>query len=284
VENNLKIEMLYDYPRLEEKLIIDKLKANNCEVILTNINNKPLQLGERIADVSLVRSVSMYKSLYAAALRESGGGIAVNSSYTILICGDKILTLSKIKNAGLNVPRSIVAMDTESAQAAYRALKKPFVDKPPIGSWGRLVSLVTDTVSWRSLLEHRQMLPSQQLKIHIMQDYIETNNRDIRAIVIGGEVLGAMYRISIGDEWRANIALGGKPVQRKLDPVLEEISIKAAESVKGDFISVDILEDSSGMLYVNEVNGVPEFKGFMEATGIDVASELVKFLIGVSKK
>ncbi len=276
--------MLYDYPRLEEKLIIDKLKANNCEVILTNINNKPLQLGERIADVSLVRSVSMYKSLYAAALRESGGGIAVNSSYTILICGDKILTLSKIKNAGLNVPRSIVAMDTESAQAAYRALKKPFVDKPPIGSWGRLVSLVTDTVSWRSLLEHRQMLPSQQLKIHIMQDYIETNNRDIRAIVIGGEVLGAMYRISIGDEWRANIALGGKPVQRKLDPVLEEISIKAAESVKGDFISVDILEDSSGMLYVNEVNGVPEFKGFMEATGIDVASELVKFLIGVSKK
>ncbi|MEM1517635.1 MAG: lysine biosynthesis protein LysX [Nitrososphaerota archaeon] len=280
----MKIEMLYDYPRLEEKLIIDKLKANNCEVILTNINNKPLQLGERIADVSLVRSVSMYKSLYAAALRESGGGIAVNSSYTILICGDKILTLSKIKNAGLNVPRSIVAMDTESAQAAYRALKKPFVDKPPIGSWGRLVSLVTDTVSWRSLLEHRQMLPSQQLKIHIMQDYIETNNRDIRAIVIGGEVLGAMYRISIGDEWRANIALGGKPVQRKLDPVLEEISIKAAESVKGDFISVDILEDSSGMLYVNEVNGVPEFKGFMEATGIDVASELVKFLIGVSKK
>jgi len=280
----LMIEMLYDYPRLEEKLIIDKLKANSCEVILTNINNKPLTLGERIADISLVRSVSMYKALYAAALRESGGGIAVNSSYTISICGDKILTLSKIKNAGLKVPRSIVAMDTESAQAAYRAFKKPFVDKPPIGSWGRLVSLVTDTISWRSLLEHRQMLPTQQLKVHIMQDYIETNNRDIRAIVVGGKVLGAMYRVSIGDEWRTNIALGGKPVQRKLDSELEEMTIKAAESVKGDFISVDILEDSSGVLYVNEVNGVPEFKGFMEATGIDVASELVKFLIEVSKR
>lgn len=280
----MKFEVLYDYPRLEEKLIIEKLKASNCEVILTNINNKPLPLGEKVADVSLVRSVSMYKALYAAAVRESGGGIAVNSSYTISICGDKILTLSKIKNAGLNVPKSIIAMDVESAQAAYRALKKPFVDKPPIGSWGRLVSLVTDTVSWRSLLEHRQMLPSQQLKIHIMQDYIEVNNRDIRVIVVGGEVLGAMYRVSVGDEWRTNIALGGKPVQRRLDPVLEEVTLKAAESVKGDFISVDILEDSMGTLYVNEVNGVPEFKGFMEATGIDVASELVKFLIEVSKR
>ena len=128
------------------------------------------------------------------------------------------------------------------------------------------------------------MLPTQQLKVHIMQDYIETNNRDIRAIVVGGKVLGAMYRVSIGDEWRTNIALGGKPVQRKLDSELEEMTIKAAESVKGDFISVDILEDSSGVLYVNEVNGVPEFKGFMEATGIDVASELVKFLIEVSKR
>ncbi len=276
--------MLYDYPRLEEKLIIDKLKTNNHEVILTNVNNKPLTIGEKITDISLIRSVSMYKALYAAALRESGGCRSINSSYTIAICGDKILTLSRLKNAGLNIPRSTVAMDAESAQVAFRGLKKPFVDKPPIGSWGRLVSLVTDNVSWRSLLEHRQMLPTQQLKVHIMQDYIEVNNRDIRAIVVGGEVLGAIYRISVGDEWRSNIALGGKPVQRRLDPILEEAAIKAAESVKGDFISVDILEDSSGTLYVNEVNGVPEFKGFMEATGIDVAGALMRFLEEVSKR
>ncbi|MCS7143156.1 MAG: lysine biosynthesis protein LysX [Aigarchaeota archaeon] len=275
--DTVNVELLYDYPRLEEKLIMERLKRYDMRVMMTNVNNRPLQLGEKASDISLIRTISMYKAIYAAAVRESGGTYTVNNSETILLCGDKILTLSRIKKVGLNIPRSVVAMGKESAEAAQKSFKKPFVDKPPIGSWGRLVTLISDPIVWRSILEHREMLSSQQLRVHILQDYIEGEGRDIRAIVVGENVLGAIYRVSTAGEWRSNIALGSKPAYKKMDPELKEAIIKAAEVVNGAFVSVDLLE-GDGTYYVNEVNGVPEFKGFMEATGIDVADEVAKFV------
>jgi glutathione synthase/RimK-type ligase-like ATP-grasp enzyme len=80
------------------------------------------------------------------------------------------------------------------------------------------------------------------------------------------------------------VALGGKTVQRRLDQELVEVSIKCAEVVGGDFVAVDILVDRSGDYYVNELNGVPEFKGFMEATGIDVAAHLAGLVMDRAKR
>ncbi|MCS7145863.1 MAG: lysine biosynthesis protein LysX [Nitrososphaerota archaeon] len=281
----MQVELLYDMPRLEEKLMIESFRSRGVEVNLTNVNTKPLLIGEASSEVALIRVVSMMKALYSAAVREAAGARAINSSSTLMLCGDKILTLSRLKARGLRVPRSMVVMDVESAELAYRQFPKPFVDKPPIGSWGRLVTLVRDVATWRSVLEHRQMMQSQQLRTHIVQEYIESGGRDIRAIIIGGEVIGAVVRKSVGDEWRSNVALGGKTEPIKVNGDIVEIGVKAAETVGGDFISIDILEDGKrGRLYLNEVNGVPEFKGFMEATGINVADMLAKYVISVMRR
>lgn len=280
----MRIELLYDYPRLEEKLIIERLRALDSELFVTNINNRPMTVGESVADVSIVRVVSMYKALHSAAIRESGGALTINSSYTVMICGDKVVALSRLRQAGLTIPRSIIAMDSDSAMIASRIFRGPFVDKPPIGSWGRLVTLVKDEATWRSVLEHRQLMPSQQLRVHILQEFIGAGGRDVRTIVIGGKVLGAMYRVSADNEWRTNVALGGRTQAREMDSELEEISLKAAEAVKGAFVSVDILEGADGALYVNEVNGVPEFRGFIEATGIDVAGELARYVSAEARR
>ncbi|MEM0444615.1 MAG: lysine biosynthesis protein LysX [Nitrososphaerota archaeon] len=279
------VELLYDTPRLEEKLMIEGLRSMGVTVTLTNVNTTPLLIGEASTDIALVRVMSMQKALYSAAIREAAGSKTINSSTTLVLCGDKILTLSRLMAMGIKVPRSMVVMGTESAEIAFRQFPKPFVDKPPIGSWGRLVTLVNDAATWRSVLEHRQMMQSQQLRTHIVQEYIKSGGRDIRTIVIAGEIVGAITRKSVGDEWRTNVALGGKTEPIRLNGEIAELSLKAAEAVNGDCISVDILEDmNTGELYLNEVNGVPEFKGFMEATGINVANELVKYIISVMKR
>jgi len=280
----VRVELIYDYPRLEERLIIERLKARGADVVLTNVNDVPLIMGEGASDAALIRPVSMFKALYAAAARESSGIFTVNSSETIAICGDKILCLSRVAARGIRIPRTVVAVDSRSAEQAFKLMPKPVVDKPPIGSWGRLVALVGDERTWRTILEYRSLISSAQLKVHVLQQYVETGGRDVRTIVLGGEVLGAMERIGPPDDWRTNVALGGKTVQRKLDPELVEISIRCAEVVSGEFVAVDILVDRSGDYYVNELNGVPEFKGFMEATGIDVAAHLAGHLIDRTKR
>ncbi len=280
----MRIELLYDMPRIEEKLMIESLRARGVDVALTNVSTRPLVIGESEADLSLVRVVSMQKALYSATIRESGGTRAMNSSLTLMICGDKILTLSRIKSLGISVPRTTVLLGPDSAEQVFKQFPKPFVDKPPIGSWGRMVTLVKDLATWRSIVEHRQMMQSQQLRTHVVQEYIEGMGRDIRAIVIGSEFIGAVHRISSGDEWRTNVALGGKTAPIKSDGELVEMSLRAAEATRGDFISVDILESKNGEHYLNEVNGVPEFKGFMEATGINVAELFVDYALRVAKR
>jgi len=271
------VELVFDVPRLEEKLIIEALKRVGLELKLTNIKYSPLSWDEAPAQISLIRTISMLRAAYSASVREAAGVRTINSSEAILISGDKILTLSSLKKAGIRFPKSIVALDEEAAEKAGEAMGFPLVDKPPIGSWGRLVTLVQDMRMLRSVIEHRQFYQSQALRAHILQRYVGAGNSDLRILVLGGEVLGAIHRIAMNGDWRSNVARGGAVKKAELNPELEELALKASSAIGGEFIGIDVFEDN-GEYLVNEVNGVPEFKGFMEATGIDVPRILAEYV------
>lgn len=162
---------------------------------------------------------------------------------------------------------------------AYEQMGFPLIDKPPIGSWGRMVSLIRDVYEGKTIIEHREMLNNSALKVHIIQEYIKYKERDIRCIVIGDELLGCYARNIPPNEWRANVALGGNPTPIQLDDNIRELAVKSVKLVKGEFVSIDILEHKSKGYVINELNDVPEFKGFMLATGINVAEKLVDHIV-----
>ncbi len=277
------IELIFDVPRLEEKLIIQELKNLDLELKLTNVKYEPLSWSDQAADLALVRTISMQRAAYSASMREALGVRTINSSQAILIAGDKIFTLSALKKAGIPFPESIVAFNSEAAEKAGELLGYPIVDKPPIGSWGRLVTLVKDPQSLRSIIEHRELYQSQLIKTHLIQKYISSGNRDLRILVLGGEVLGGIRRVAAEADWRSNVARGGKAEPIKIDSELEELSLKAAKVIGGEFIAIDVFEDD-GRYLVNEVNGVPEFKGFMMVTGVNVPRKLAEYVKNLIKK
>ncbi|MEM4416775.1 MAG: RimK family alpha-L-glutamate ligase, partial [Nitrososphaerota archaeon] len=160
----------------------------------------------------------------------------------------------------------------------------PAVDKPPIGSWGRLVALIKDELTFKTVMEHRRMISSPIMKTHLIQEYIDIPNRDVRTVVLGDEVLGAIYRYRGDGDWRTNVARGGVPVTAFLNDELREISLKTAKAVGGDLVSVDIFETVDGSYLVNEVNGVPEFKGLMQATGVDVPEKIADYILEQLKR
>jgi len=278
------IEIIYDFPRLEERLIAKALRMLSAQVRLMNVRQQPLDFDKPDVDVSAVRCVSMYSALHSAAVRESVDVKAVNNSEAIMISGDKVLTISRLKAYGLPIPRSAVALDNKSAQRALEHIGLPAVDKPPIGSWGRLVALIRDDLSFRTILEHRQMIANRLMRTHLIQEYIDLPNRDIRTLVVGDEVLGAMFRYRTDGDWRTNVAMGGVPVMAYLNDELREISFKTAEAVSGEIVSVDVFETRDGSYLINEVNGVPEFRGFIQATGVDVAAKIAQYLVSVAKR
>jgi RimK family alpha-L-glutamate ligase len=99
---------------------------------------------------------------------------------------------------------------------------------------------------------------------------------DIRVFVIGGRVIGAIERKSPG--WRTNLARGGKARLISLNDYQTALAIRSAAAVGAEYAGVDVVTGQDGKTYVLEVNGIPGWRGFQEATGLDVAGELLEYL------
>ena len=118
-----------------------------------------------------------------------------------------------------------------------------------------------------------------------LQSYIEKPGYDIRAFVVGDQVIGAMKRKST--YWKTNIAQGaiGENLDIKKYPEIEELSIKSTKILKLDYAGVDIIYNkNTEKYYVIEVNAFPQWKGLKQATGVDPAIHIIKHLIDKIKR
>ncbi|MEM0373701.1 MAG: lysine biosynthesis enzyme LysX, partial [Sulfolobales archaeon] len=112
----MKVAIVLDIVRQEEKLIIKALESQKIPYEIINVNQEPLPFNRTLArfNVAIIRPISMYKALYSAAVFESVDVHAINSMQTISICGDKILTYSKLYKNGIPIPDSIIAMSPDA--------------------------------------------------------------------------------------------------------------------------------------------------------------------------
>ncbi len=279
----MKLSLVVDVVRLEERLLQREL-STWASVETLNLRKEPLPYRGLEADAAVIRPISMYLAAYAAAAYEASGITAVNSSETIVVAGDKALTYSRLAAAGLPAPTTLLAATPEAALGAAEKLGYPVVLKSPVGSWGRLVARIRSREKLQQLTRLRAALPCTPQRTMLVQPLLDTNGTDIRCIVVAGELLGCIKRTAARKgEWRSNVALGASVEPHGPDGELEELMLRAAEAVKGFFVSVDVFETREGYL-VNEVNGVPEFKGFMKATGLNPAKALSNALRDILKK
>ncbi len=245
-----------------------------------NVMSIPIPINRiQAPKISLIRTIGMFRGARASAVLKSMGSHTINESSSILTCGDKALTYAALLRGGIPIPRSFLALGKDAAIKAYGSFNNVAVDKPPLGSWGRLISLVRNYDLMEQIALAREIMPSS-MKGHLIQEYVNTGGRDLRCLVLGGRLLGCMERIA-SSGWRSNVALGAKIRSVRVTPLMEELSIKAAEAVKGEFVAIDLLAGEE--ILVNEVNGIPEFKGFMRATGIDVPREIALYITRVLK-
>jgi [lysine-biosynthesis-protein LysW]--L-2-aminoadipate ligase len=272
--------------RVEEKLILAALDRRGVPYRQLDTRQLAAELpaGGALAGhrAALHREIGQTRSRYAALLLAAAGVPGVNTAEVIETCGDKLLTSLALDRAGLPTPRTTVALGPDAALAAMDRLGYPVVVKPLTGSWGRLAAVVRDPETARTVLEHRAALPSPQHQVVYLQELIDKPDRDIRAIVVGDRVLGAVYRRS--DSWRTNVARGARTEPCPLTDDLVRLATAAATAVGGGILGVDLVEDRDGHLYLLEVNHTVEFNGFQQAHGdtLDVAGAIVDHLLTVA--
>ncbi|MDQ6882653.1 MAG: lysine biosynthesis protein LysX [Candidatus Dormibacteraeota bacterium] len=271
------IGILCSRVRVEEKTLFEALRRRKIPFERVDEDRVEFPIGRRdgFPDVVLDRSIHHGRSLYAMTLLNAIGVPTVNRGRVARICGDKILTTAALARAGLPVPKTVVTFTREAALKAIEAMGYPVVLKPMVGSWGRLLAKINDRDAAEAVLEHKETLGSYQHGIFYIQEFVDKPQRDIRAIVVGDQTIGAIYRTS--DHWITNTARTGKASPCEVTNELDTLCRKAAAAVGGGFLSVDILEHERGLL-VNELNYTPEFHGFIEATGIDVANHVIDYV------
>lgn len=278
MNSDTTLGLFYTIIRPEERWILEAAEARGLRVerLADDEITFPLERNGFKSDIVLNRSVSHTRSLYALRFFEHYGIPTVNPYDVVSLCGDKVLASLALQKAGIPTPRTIVALTPESALRALDEVGYPAVLKPPIGSWGRLMAKVDDREEAEQIIEHKAALGSPMHSVFYVQEFVPKPERDLRALVVGDEVVAAMYRHSA--DWRTNAARGAQTVA--LDPTaeMEELVHRAARAVGGGVLAVDLMESPDGLV-VHEVNPTPEFKALTAATGVQIAAKILDFTL-----
>ncbi|HEX9097752.1 MAG TPA: lysine biosynthesis protein LysX [Candidatus Dormibacteraeota bacterium] len=279
----LMVGILCSRVRVEEKALFEGLRRRAIPFERLDEDRIKFAIGSPFPHPGVVldRSIHHGRSLYALTLLNAAHVPTVNRAKVARICGDKILTTAALARAGLPVPKTVVTFTRESALEAIESMGYPVVLKPMVGSWGRLLAKINDRDAAEAVLEHKETLGSYQHGIFYIQEYVNKPQRDIRAIVVGEQTIGAIYRSS--DHWITNTARNGRASICEVTPEIDQLCQKAAAAVGGGFLSVDLLEHEDGLM-VNELNYTPEFHGFMDATGIPVADHVIDYVQQVGRQ
>ncbi|MGB8645216.1 MAG: lysine biosynthesis protein LysX [Anaerolineae bacterium] len=300
----MKVGLLYSRVRFEEKLIIQALQERGVEHELIDDREVVFNLTPHVSgapsggvpletarwlqpdsfgfDIVLDRAMEFTRGLYALQILNSWGVRTVNSSAVVALCGDKLLTTAALARANIPSPRTEIAFTPESALEAIEALGYPVVLKPVIGSWGRLVAKLNDREAAEALLEHKSVLGHFLHEIFYIQEYIDKPGRDIRAVVIGDEIVAAIYRAS--EHWVTNTARGATATPCPVDADLEKIVRDAARAVGGGVLAVDVIEDPQRGYLVNEINPTPEFRGAESATHANIPNKIVDYVLHMAHR
>ncbi len=204
---------------------------------------------------------------------EARGTLVLNPPRALETCIDKYLASARLEAAGLPVPATVACQDAETALEAFHALGGDVVVKPLFGSEGRGMVRVSDSeLAWRTFrtLERLQ-------SVLYLQKFIRHPGHDVRAFVLEGKVLAAMRRHARND-WRTNVAQGGRGEPVRLNDEEERLAVAAARAVGAAIAGVDLLPDEEGKLHVLEINAVPGWRALAATTKIDIAAEIVPFL------
>ena len=264
--------------RGHEVRVVDYLR---CYMNITSRKPTVYYGGESLekADAVIPR-IGASQTFYGTAVVrqfETMGSYCVNSSEAITASRDKLKSLQILAQDGINMPVTGFAshtMDIEGVIAKVGSV--PLVMKLLQGTQGQGIVLAETRKAAESVMSAFRQLEADIL----VQEFIkESSGTDIRALVVGDNVVAAMRRIAPEGEFRSNVHRGGRTEQIILNQEEEKIAVKAASVLGLRIAGVDLMRSKRGPL-VLEVNSSPGLEGIEASSGVDVAGNIVRFIEG----
>jgi len=195
-----------------------------------------------------------------------------NSANGIANSRDKLRSIQILARHGIRIPATTFVRDrADVLPAIERVGGSPVVIKLLEGTQGIGVILAPDTKVAEAVIE---TLQSTRQNVLIQRFIAESKGRDVRALVVGDQVIAAMRRTAQAGEFRSNLHRGGSGEVIDLEPEYERTALRAAQIMGLRVAGVDMLESRDGPM-VLEVNSSPGLEGIETATGLDVSGAII---------
>jgi ribosomal protein S6--L-glutamate ligase len=206
---------------------------------------------------------------------------ALNEAGPIARAKNKLGCLQLLASKGVRVPATLLSRYPRDLDRLMKLVEgPPLIMKLLRGTQGMGVIFAESRASIESMLETIWSLGEDIL----LQRFVaESKGRDVRALVVDGEVRAAMRRVGAEGEFRSNIHRGGVGEKVRLSKEFERAARAAARAVGLDVAGVDLLESREGPLVI-EVNASPGFEGLEAATGLNVARMIVEAAVRAARR
>ena len=219
-----------------------------------------------------------YYSLAIIRHFERLGVFILNSSQSMETSKDKLATLQLLASNNIPIPKTMLAKFPINISAVEKEFSYPLILKTITGSQGKGVFLLENRNKLNDIATLMEISKDPKINL-ILQEFISSSKgKDIRVIVIGGRVIGAMLRTSKGENFKANYSAGGQVEAFDLNPAIEWLAIESSRLIGLDIAGVDILFDRDNNYRICEINSYPGFEGFEKATGINVPGEIFNYI------
>lgn len=256
--------------------IIDFLK---CYMVVKKGEPEIYYDGEKLSGIdAVIPRIGASRTLYGTAVVrqfEMMNVYCVNESQAIVRSRDKLRSMQLLSRGGIGMPVTAFASDPTDVNHLIREVEgAPLVVKLIEGTQGVGVVLAETQKAAKSVIEAFYGLNANML----IQEFIEeSKGSDLRAIVVGGEIIASMKRQGKEDDFRSNLHQGGKATKITLKRSEKSTALKAAKLLGLNVAGVDMLQSSKGPM-IMEVNSSPGLEGIEKITDIDVASRIIEFI------
>ncbi|PHS06060.1 MAG: 30S ribosomal protein S6--L-glutamate ligase [Kordia sp.] len=206
---------------------------------------------------------------------EKVGSYTIASSQGILLSRNKLFTMQHMVKNNIPIPKTLYTKDTLLLKEQLDLLDgEQCIIKFLEGTHGLGVMLAESKKSAISIIETMHSLN----KPILIQEFVkESNGEDIRAYVVGDEVVASMKRSSDGKDFRSNVHRGGSTSAIEMTSEEKEIAVRTAQCLGLDVAGIDLIRSKNGPLVI-EANSTAGLEGIEKATRVNVAGKIIKLI------
>ena len=174
------------------------------------------------------------------------------------------------------IPETIVSQD-KAVIAKFVEAKKSAVLKPLGGKGGEgILFIEAGDRNFNSLVEISTLRGKEPVMV---QEYLPAAKEgDKRIILLDGEPIGAVNRVPSGNEFRGNMAVGGKAAKVDITEREQEICALVAEQLRKDglyFVGIDVIGGYLTEVNVTSPTGIREIDRF---NSVSLGKQVIEWL------